>query len=126
MKFISIQQLNPLQIRTSRWIYVTLSRLFLEALELQLVSQPLRPHHPHPCAPPSLAAPPCQTALRQHNSLFARTTTVAIGCCQADPSETGLAWPASAANLLSKGQEGPSLARCLMGSDSSVFWDYTR
>lgn len=33
--------------------------------------------------------------------------------------------PASAANLLSKGQEGPSLARCLMGSDSSVFWDYT-
>lgn len=33
---------------------------------------------------------------------------------------------ASAANPLSKGQEGPSLARCLMGSDSSVFWDYAR
>lgn len=30
------------------------------------------------------------------------------------------------ANPLTKGQEGPSLAQCLMGSDSSVFWDYTR
>lgn len=28
------------------------------------------------------------------------------------------------ANPLTKGQEGPSLAWCLMGSDSSVFWDY--
>lgn len=28
------------------------------------------------------------------------------------------------ANPLTKGQEGPSLAQCLMGSDSSVFWDY--
>ena len=88
------------------------------------------------CPPASLphASPPApyQTPLRQHNSLFSLTTTVAIECCQPDsPSPLRQALPppgcpASAANPLSKGQEGPSLAQCLMGSDSSVFWDYAR
>lgn len=77
------------------------------------------------CTPPS----PYQTPLRQHNSLFSLTTTVAIECCQTDsPSTLKQALPtgcrASAANPFTKGQEGPSLAQCLMGSDSSVFWDY--
>lgn len=94
-----------------------------EVLELHLLHQSLQPSSPFLCSPPwFLILAHYLTPLRQHNSLFSRTTTAAVLS----------AWPvhplccsATAANLLCKGQEGPSLARCLMGSDSSVFWDYS-
>lgn len=77
---------------------------------------------PHVSLPP-WSTPFSLSPLCQHNSYFlsvdnsqpespALSKLALLRCCAAPATE-----------LFSKGQEGPSLAQCLMGCDSSVFWD---
>lgn len=60
-----------------------------------------------------------QTSLH-HNPLFSLTAAMAVECRQPDSPS-----PMLPCSCFSKGQVGPSLAWCLMGSDSRVFWDYS-
>lgn len=107
-------------------IFTSLLSLACDALDLCL----LRSSLPSPChfsalLPPSLPNFPPSAQLfifSFYNSGSSSAVSLTV-----PPPHTLIHPPTHpSANPLTKGQEGPSLAQCLMGSDSSVFWDYAR
>lgn len=76
-----IQQINPLKTSPLGKIYTSCQSYLNFTSFINLSTLP----PPFLCSPPLFLSPDrSRTPLRQHNSLFSLTTTVAIECCQPD------------------------------------------